>query len=97
MRINVEPLGPGFVAEVRDIDLCKALEPQQSNEIVAAMDRYAVLVFRNQAIDDAQQMAFARNFGNLQDERGGSILSQQELRLPRVFADISKAVAESSP
>ena len=34
------------------------------------MDRYAVLVFRNQQLDDDQQMAFGRALGPLEKTRG---------------------------
>ncbi len=30
------------------------------------MDRYAVLVFHDQPIDDAQQLAFSHNFGPIE-------------------------------
>ena len=87
--MNIRPSGPSFVAEVDGIDLRAPLTGAQVSAIVEGMDRYAVLVLHGQPIDDAQQMAFARCFGALQDERGGSILRDDELRLPRLFADIS--------
>ncbi len=36
------------------------------------MDRYAVLVFHGQDITDEQQHAFSRNFGELENPRGGT-------------------------
>lgn len=36
------------------------------------MDRYAVLLFRDQTVTDEQQMAFSLNFGALEDTRGGN-------------------------
>jgi alpha-ketoglutarate-dependent 2,4-dichlorophenoxyacetate dioxygenase len=94
--MQFQPLGPSFVAEVSGIDLRSPLTSAQVSAIVDAMNRYAVLVFHDQPIDDAQQMAFARCFGDLQDERGGSILRDEELRLPRVFADISNLDTDGS-
>ncbi len=87
--MQFQALNPSFVAEVSGVDLRTPLTGDQVSAIVEGMHRYAVLVFHDQPIDDAQQMAFARCFGELQDERGGSILREDELRLPRVFADIS--------
>jgi alpha-ketoglutarate-dependent 2,4-dichlorophenoxyacetate dioxygenase len=87
--MQIHPLSPAFAAEAAGIDLREPLTDRQTAEIVGAMDRYAVLVFRDQPLDDAQQMAFARCFGPLQDERGGSILRDDQLRIDRVFADIS--------
>jgi alpha-ketoglutarate-dependent 2,4-dichlorophenoxyacetate dioxygenase len=43
--------------------------------IEAGMDRFAVLVFRDQRIDDAQQLAFSRNFGLLEQEATEDIRS----------------------
>ena len=94
--MRIEPIHAEFVAEVQGLDLRAPLTPEQAADIGAGMDRFAVLIFRNQAIDDAQQMAFARCFGPLQDERGGSILRAEELRLPRVFADISNLDTDGS-
>ena len=40
--------------------------------IEAGMDKYAVLLFRNQDITDEQQLAFALNFGEREKARGGN-------------------------
>lgn len=94
--MRIEPWSAAFVAEVHGVDLRAQLAPHTVAAVVDAMNRYAVLVFRGQPIDDAQQMQFARCFGALQDERGGSILRPEELRLPRVFADISNLDTDGS-
>ncbi len=66
MTLHVGPLHSLFAAEMLGADL--RLPP--SAELVAAvndaMARYAVLVIRDQAIDDAQQVRFARQFGPLE-------------------------------
>ena len=41
------------------------------------MDRYAVLVFHDQNITDEQQIAFTRNFGEIENARGGNITKAQ--------------------
>jgi alpha-ketoglutarate-dependent taurine dioxygenase len=48
------------------LDLREPLSPAQAGAIEAAMDRYgfAVLVFRDQPLDDAQQLAFGSRFGH---------------------------------
>lgn len=65
MALTFTPLHPLFAAEAVDLDLSKPLAPAQRDEIVAAMDRYAVLVFRGQKLDEDQQIDFAKNFGPL--------------------------------
>ncbi|PZW38950.1 alpha-ketoglutarate-dependent 2,4-dichlorophenoxyacetate dioxygenase [Humitalea rosea] len=68
MSLSFTPLHPLFMAEVNGADLTKPLPEDQAAEIGAAMDRYAVLVFRDQDIDDAQQIAFGTAFGPLEAE-----------------------------
>ena len=65
MAIAFQPLHPLFAAEASGIDLARALAPAQVGEIVAAMDRYAVLVFRGQKLGEDEQIACAKQFGSL--------------------------------
>ena len=63
----VEPFHPGFAAQVTDLDLSQPLDPRQIEEVQRAIDRYAVLVFREQqAMDDDAQIGFSAMFGPLQ-------------------------------
>ena len=55
-----------------------------------AMERYAVLVFRDQPLTDEQQLAFTRLFGELERyETPGHIRKREEERLGRGIADFS--------
>jgi alpha-ketoglutarate-dependent 2,4-dichlorophenoxyacetate dioxygenase len=63
--IEVKQLHPLFVGEVSGVDLRKPLDGETFQAVVKAIDRCAVLVFRDQAIEDEQQMAFSANFGEL--------------------------------
>ena len=45
------------------------------------MDKYAVLVFHGQDITDEQQMAFALNFGERENARGGTVTKKEDYRL----------------
>lgn len=62
--LTLKPLHP-FAAEASGIDLSQPLDSQQVRAIEEAMDRHAVLVFRNQPLTQAQQMAFAKSLGPL--------------------------------
>jgi alpha-ketoglutarate-dependent 2,4-dichlorophenoxyacetate dioxygenase len=53
------------------------------------MDTYAVLVFHDQKIDDAQQLAFTRSLGEIEHAIGTSLRAPDEYRLPTTFADVS--------
>ncbi len=52
-------------AEASGIDIGRPLSPEQVKAIENAMDRYAVLVFRNQPLDQDQQIRLAQSFGPL--------------------------------
>lgn len=60
---RVHTIRPGFVAEVFGLDLSKTLPDGATDALLAASDACAVLVFRDQTLTDAQQIAFAENFG----------------------------------
>lgn len=65
MTLQLNPLTAVFAAEAYGIDLRRPLDQGAAREIETAMDRYGVLVWRNQPLDEDQQIAFARNFGPL--------------------------------
>lgn len=64
MTIELEALAP-FPARVHGLDLREPLSPAQVREVEAALDRHGVLVFRDQPLDQHQQIAFAKQFGPL--------------------------------
>jgi alpha-ketoglutarate-dependent 2,4-dichlorophenoxyacetate dioxygenase len=65
MSLQLNPLHPVFAAEAYGVDIRQPLPPQVVRQIDDAMDKYAVLVFRNQPLDQDQQIAFTRQFGKL--------------------------------
>jgi len=75
MALELRPLHPSFAAEAGRIDLRQREDRATLEEIRAAMDRYLVLVFRDQAFGDAEQLAFARRFdGALHTKTGSAAL-----------------------
>ena len=82
------PTRPDFMGEVDGIDLRTPISAAQAGEIERAMDRFAVLVFRDQRIDDAQQLDFSRHFGPLETATG-DIVQGSERRLSMDVNDIS--------
>ena len=79
---------PVFGARVEGVDLRQTLSPAEVAEIDAGMNQHALLVFPGQAIDDAQQKVFARNFGVL-ELATGNIQTSDQRRLDMEMADIS--------
>ena len=75
MTVTIRQLHPVFFGEVSGVDLRKPLTPQEAADIEAGMDKYAVLLFRNQDITDEQQLAFALNFGDRENARGAVMAS----------------------
>ena len=75
--MNITPLTSGFAGEVTDLDLTLPLSASQEAAIEAGMDRFAVLVFHEQHFDDDTQLAFSRNFGDLE------ISSRAEMANPK--------------
>jgi alpha-ketoglutarate-dependent 2,4-dichlorophenoxyacetate dioxygenase len=66
MNFTATQLHPLFAAEVTGLDIRRAVGPAFREEVEALIDRYAVLVFREQAADDEAQLAFSAQFGPLQ-------------------------------
>ncbi len=65
MPLALNPLTPQFAAEASGVDMRRPLDAATIAEIDAAMDKYAVLVFRNQPMSESEQIACARQFGPL--------------------------------
>ena len=79
---------PDFAGVVDGIDLREPLSPENVAAITAGMDRFAVLIFHGQNIDDEQQLAFSRNFGAL-EIANADIRRPEDRRLQAEIADIS--------
>ncbi len=97
MPISIRPLHPVFVGEVTGVDVSRPLEPQEVVAIEAGMDKYGVLVFPGQIITDEQQMAFTRNFGAIEDARGGNVTKPQDKRLVTGMNDVSNLGKDGKP
>ena len=97
MSITIQQIHPVFVGEVSGVDLTKPLSPDEANEIEVAMDKYAVLVFHDQQITDEQQQAFSRNFGEIEDARGGNVTKPEEKRLQAGMNDVSNLDKAGKP
>jgi alpha-ketoglutarate-dependent 2,4-dichlorophenoxyacetate dioxygenase len=97
MTVLIRQLHPHFVGEVSGVDLRKPLTRQEAIDIEAGMDKYAVLVFHGQDITDEQQMAFALNFGERENPRGGNVTKKEDLRLDSGLNDVSNLGKDGMP
>src|SRR5258705_7915858 len=97
MPVSIRQIGPGFAGEVSGVDITKPLAHDEVAAIEAGMDKYAVLVFRNQKLTDEQHMAFSRNLGALEDARGGNITKPGDKRLATGMNDVSNLGKDGKP
>ncbi|HEV8714729.1 MAG TPA: TauD/TfdA family dioxygenase [Candidatus Binatia bacterium] len=80
MALTFRQPHPHFVAEVSPVDLRQVYDRETLAEIRAGMDRYAVLIFRDQPFADDEQLAFAQRFdGQLHTKTGISALRKNRL------------------
>lgn len=90
MAVAIRPLHPAFAGEVSGIDCRHPLSRDEVSAVESGMDRYAVLVFRDQDISDEQQIAFTRHFGELENyQTAGHVRKRDDARLGPGIADFS--------
>jgi alpha-ketoglutarate-dependent 2,4-dichlorophenoxyacetate dioxygenase len=88
MSVECRPLHPLFAAEINGIDLSKPVDADTVRSIWDAIDRYAVLVFHDQRLTDAQLRDFAALFGDLEIGRAAARGGRRRLAIPQI-GDIS--------
>ena len=81
------PIGQEFVAEVTGVDLRAPLNAAAA--IHAAMDRHAVLVFRDQPLSDEEQIAFTKALGKIELNTANNVTRLDQRRLGIEMSDIS--------
>jgi alpha-ketoglutarate-dependent 2,4-dichlorophenoxyacetate dioxygenase len=90
MAVSIRPIQDGFAGEVTGVRCAEPLEAADVTAIEAGMDQYAVLVFRGQPITDQEQVAFSRQFGDLESyNTPGHIRKKDDSRLGAGIADFS--------
>jgi alpha-ketoglutarate-dependent 2,4-dichlorophenoxyacetate dioxygenase len=97
MSLSIRQIHPVFVGEVSGVDIARPLSREEVAAVEAGMDRYAVLVFHDQKLTDDQQMVFSRNFGALEDARGGNITRPEDKRLQVGMNDVSNLGRDGRP
>jgi len=98
--MNIEPIEhapPDFGGSVTGIDLRQPLRPDDRARIEAGMDRFGVLVFRGQDIGNDQQLAFTRQFGELEPAYAVPGDNVQVGRIPSEINDVSNLDRDGKP
>jgi len=97
MPIAIRGITPSFAGEVSGIDITMPITKEEVAAIESGMDKYAVLVFRDQRLTDEQQMAFSRNFGAIENAYGGNITKPEDKRLAAGMNDVSNLGKDGKP
>ena len=92
-ELSIEPISKDFGALVSGINLTRPLGDDQVSALVAAIDRYAVLVFRGQPVSQEQQVAFTKNFGPLDYGPQKALKTIQTRLKEEALSDISNVDA----
>lgn len=96
MSLIFKPLQPLFAAEVSPVSLRDMFDEQTLAEIRGGMDQHAVLVFRNQAFTDEEEMAFAQRLdGELHAKPGVAAIGKSRLGT-NAIGDISNVDGDSN-
>ena len=89
MGLTFRKLHPRFAAEASPIDLRGVADRGTLDEIRAAMDEHAVLVFRDQPFTDDEQLAFAQRFDGVLHTKTGSAALRKSRFGNEALTDIS--------
>ena len=79
---------PFFAGVVSGLDLTKPLSATEVAAVHTGMDKFGVLVFHDQKINDDQQLVFSRSLGPL-EQATGDISAPQDRRMSMDLNDIS--------
>ena len=66
--MNIEPLHAEFGARISGVDLAQPLEQKTFDQIDDAINRFSLVLFENQQMNDAAHLDFTKRFGELEEE-----------------------------
>ena len=98
MIIKTREQFPDFVGFISDIDLKTSLSDLLIKEIDDAINKYAVLVFKDQNINNEDQVRFTQYFGKIEASgKTSNITKASDRRLPKELADVSNLDKDNNP
>ena len=86
MTLRLEPASEAFVSYAYGVDLSKHQDSEAIHQLVEALDKYAVLIFRDQSVSQSEQVALARQFGP-PDTKLDEIMKKIQTRME--YAEVS--------
>ena len=93
MGLALKPVNPSFAAEASGVDL-RSLDDAAVRAIDEAMDKYAVLVFRDQPLTDEEHLAFAQRLDGALHTKLGIAAIQKNRFGNEALGDISNVGAD---
>ena len=98
MNVETRTEYPNFVGFVDGVDLKKDLDIKIVKEIDNAINKLSVLVFKDQNIDDSEQVRFTKYFGEIEASGSKSnITKAKDRRLSTDLADVSNLDKNNKP
>ena len=94
MALAFTPLHPLFAAEAGSVDLRAVHDQTTLEEIRRGMDRFGVLVFRDQPFTDEEQIAFAERFDGTLHTRSSTAVMVKNRFGNEALGDISNVGAD---
>jgi alpha-ketoglutarate-dependent 2,4-dichlorophenoxyacetate dioxygenase len=88
MSLQTRALSCCFAAELSGIDLAEPVDDAAIGAIWSAIDRYAVVILRDQRLTDGELRDFAARFGPLEIGRAAARPGRRRLAIPQI-GDIS--------
>ena len=98
MKIETRDAFPDFVGFVSNIDLRQKLDSKQIEEIDLSINKYSVIVFKDQDISDDDQVRFTKYFGDIEASgKTSNITKSRDRRLSTDLADVSNLDKNNKP
>ena len=98
MIIKTREQFPNFVGFISEIDLKNPLSDLLIKDIDDAINKYAVLVFKDQNINNEDQIRFTQYFGKIEASgKTSNITKATDRRLPTELADVSNLDKDNKP
>ena len=98
MKIETREKFPNFVGFVSGVNLKKELNDELVEKIDEAINKLSVLVFKNQNINDDEQVRFTKYFGEIEASgKKSNITKAKDRRLSADLADVSNLDKNNKP
>ena len=98
MKIETRDTFPDFVGFVSNIDLKEELDSGQIEKLDLSINKFSVIVFKDQDINDKDQVRFTKYFGDIEASgKTSNITKAKDRRLSADLADVSNLDKNNKP